>query len=99
MGTRDNGDPKNKYDQLKYNIQLKLDNLPKRDYAPALEELCQLLGIKRPMLYTIRNYKLGEKGAVNSDRLLVIANFFNCTVDELINRPTPSPAQATKKAS
>lgn len=51
-----------------------------------IRELCEKLGISDAHLRLIRSYRYGESAAASSDQLMIIAEYFSCTVDDLLNK-------------
>jgi len=70
----------------KYEINYFLYRLDTIQYKKALVELPRLLNISLSSLNRIRAYALDSKSSASSDQLLIIANYLNVSVDDLLNK-------------
>lgn len=70
---------------LKYTIQERLPNpaTNRKEYCQALEELRLRLGLGYDAFYAVRKAPIGSKKSATGDQLLIMADFFGCTMEEL----------------
>lgn len=71
---------------FKYTIRDYLEKIPKGEYSDQLDLLLQKLDISKPSFYRITSIPKGSSSSATSDQLLVIAEFFDCQIDDLINK-------------
>lgn len=73
----------------KYNIHSKLEELSVKRNRIAKDVLPLALKITKR---TFENYcyiKIGDRDNISPDKLQILANYFECSIEELINEPMP----------
>jgi len=71
--------------KLKYSILEKLQNLPKKKFEVSKRKLPIALNISNITFSKWLYIKVGESAEIKISYLRILANFFNCTVEELCN--------------
>jgi len=71
--------------ELKYRINDKLESLPYREYVVAVDSLPELLEIPQATFQQYLNAKVDDELSVSVEELILLAEFFNCRVEELLN--------------
>ena len=73
----------------KYNILAKLDDLSVKNKRIAKKLLPRLLNIS-PRTFQIYLYiKLEDNNNISPDKLLIMAKYFGCSIEELMNEDVP----------
>lgn len=67
----------------KYKIKEKIDFLPNKDFVLAKIMLPKILGINKRTFEKYMYTKTTDSYEVPADRLAIISNFFNCTMEEM----------------
>jgi hypothetical protein len=74
--------------KFKYNLNHQIGRLQYK--ANLIQQLVDHLapyGITRNEFYSDRKIPLGSKKSITSDRLMIYAQVFECTIDQLVNEP------------
>jgi hypothetical protein len=79
------GQKTDKYQDLKFLIEEKLDSLPYSQRKEALQILPAMLDISRLTFYKYRTIRRDENQDIPSTKLATLAGYFNCKVEDLIN--------------
>lgn len=74
----------------KYNILSKLESLSVKKYKQAKELMPLALEISKRTFEAYLYAKIGDKQSITPDKLQVIASYFNCKVDDLLNEDVKS---------
>ncbi|MCW3784898.1 hypothetical protein [Plebeiibacterium sediminum] len=74
----------------KFNIEQKLNDLPFEERQKALKQIPEQLGISDYTFYMWRRIKKSDRSDIPSLKLTSIADFFQCTIHELINIEIPT---------
>lgn len=74
-----------KYQSLKFSIEEKLDKLPHVERNEALKKLPAVLDVSRMTFYKYRYIKKNDNQDIPGMKLIMLAKYFNCNVEELIN--------------
>lgn len=72
--------------KLKYRVKDLMDAQPKRDYRNHLKSLIDKLDISRASFYRLISIELDSSSSMTTDQLLTIADHFDVSIDELINK-------------
>jgi hypothetical protein len=67
-----------------------------------LTELCTILGdITLKHLWRIRKNQIGESSILSADDLIILAKYFNCSLDDLVvaSPPDPEPSATTPEVA
>ena len=76
---------KKKIPQIKkYKIDLKLKGLTKSDYDLAITQLPEILGVKLRQFKNYQHATLESNVNIPIDKMVVLAAFFKCSVEDLI---------------
>ena len=70
---------------FKYKIKEYFDSLPHGDYLLGKKNLPKALGINKRTFEKYIYTKINEKYSMPADHLRIVANFFQCTMEELFN--------------
>lgn len=70
---------------LKYNIEKLLNEMPYDKRNTVLKELETITGLSYDRLYKIRNLKKNDTGEMKVKHLVIIAKFFNVALEQIIN--------------
>lgn len=70
---------------LKYNIEKFLNEMPYDKRNTVLKELETVTGLSYVRLHQIRNLKKNDTGEMKVKHLVIIAKFFNVALEEIIN--------------
>lgn len=70
---------------LKYNIEKILNEIPYDKRNLVLKELENKTGLSYERLYKIRNLKKDDTGEMKVKHLVIIAKFFNVSLEDIIN--------------
>jgi len=70
----------------KYTIREKFEVLPHGEYAQTLVSACRKLGISESHLRKIWGYTIDSTNEAKPSQLLILAEFFECAVEDLINQ-------------
>jgi len=71
--------------KLKYNINKKIDALPRTVTINKLLEILQKQVVSRSTFYADKAIELNSKTSIPTDRLLVYTKIFNCSIEDLLN--------------
>ena len=74
----------------KYNILSKLEGLSVKKSKIAKRVLPKALKISKRTFELYLYIKIGDKNNVSPDKLQILASYFNCTVDDLLNEEVPN---------
>lgn len=74
-----------KYQMLKFSIEEKLDALPHIKRDDALKTLPAILDVSPMTFYNYRTIKKSDKQDIPSTKLAMLARYFNCKTEDLIN--------------
>lgn len=74
---------------LKYKIQEKLEELNYRDYQTAIQELPRILKISPRTFQRYLKTRIYEDYSIPGDSLVKLSQFFNCTIEDLLNFDPP----------
>lgn len=74
-----------KYQSLKFSIEEKLDSLPHIERNEAMNKLPAVLDVSRMTFYKYRYIKKNDNQDIPGTKLVLLAKYFNCNVEELIN--------------
>lgn len=77
---------KTKPQTRKYLILDKLSEIPRGDYTENINILLKKLDVHRSSFYRLINIESGSSSSMTTDQLLIFAEHFGCSVDELINK-------------
>ena len=75
---------------LKYNIEKILNEIPYDKRNLVLKELENKTGLSYERLYKIRNLKKDDTGEMKVKHLVIIAKFFNVSLEDIINEDIKS---------
>lgn len=75
--------------EYKYNILPKLNELPLKQNREARKILPLALKITKRTFELYCYIKIGDRNNISPDKLQILANYFNCKVDDLLNEKTP----------
>lgn len=73
------------FSNYKYRIKELYYSLPLAEKAKAMEEDCEAMGISPQHLRKIWGYRIGDENEAKPSQLVIIANRFNVSVEQLIN--------------
>lgn len=68
----------------KYNIRARLLKMP-GEWSPKVYQLCIDAGITEPTLRKIMNAEKTDDYSPSADTIILIAQFFECNVTDLVN--------------
>lgn len=73
--------------KLEYHITRKAVRVGKSS-TEIKAELCQVLDLSMSQINRIINYRIGSKKTITGDQLAALANYFDCTMESIINNHT-----------
>lgn len=71
---------------LKYRIKELLDGQPHAQYSASLRALRKKLNISKVTLWRIMTMPKDSTSSASTDQLIALSEFFNCSIDSLINK-------------
>ena len=74
----------------KYNILSKLQSLSVKKNKIAKKVLPLALKVSERSFKNFCYIKVGDRNNISPDKLQILANYFDCMVDDLLNEPTPT---------
>ena len=77
----------------KYKIKEKFDELPYSARAQAIKTACERMEISESHLRKIWGYPMASNHEAKPSQLVVLAELFHCSGNDLINQPQNSKAQ------
>jgi len=69
----------------KYSINSLLEVIPQKEYNSKLQTLIDKLGISKSCFHDWRHITKSEARDIPTSKLMIIADFFNCKMEALIN--------------
>lgn len=79
-----------KQHDYKYNILAKLESLTIKKMKTAKKVLPLALKVSDSTFKNLCYIKIGERNNVSPDKLQILANYFACKVDDLLNEEVPN---------
>lgn len=73
----------------KYSILERLKSLPLVEYQVAKRKLPMFLNISKPQFDKYVYAKIGSKNNITVEKIAVLANYFECKIEDLLNEPIP----------
>lgn len=71
----------------------------KRSQRSIYNEIITLLDISRPTMWRIRRFQQGHPGGLSTVQLITLADYFNCTLDDLVVKNPPVASSPTQPGS
>lgn len=70
---------------LKYTLNDKLNNIPHGEYSSRLKELLTILDVPKSTFHDWRRIQIHERRSIPAEKLIMIAKFFGCPIEEMIS--------------